>query len=320
MADRVLSQQEIDRVFRTLQNKDSDDIAKRAQPYDFRRPDRIAKDQLRSIHLLHETFARSLGSSLSAFLRAYVAVNLVSVEQLSFTEFSRSLPSPTCLLSLGILGFDNNALLELNPSVVFPILEILLGGNGASQVKIEREITEIEWAILDGLFRIILRDLKESWKLVTTSLDFLIESFETEPQLLQILSPNEAVVAVSIELRVGEISGMMNIGIPSIVIKMLGQKLEAHPIRKSEMTEAESNRIMRLIRPASMQLDCRLTGPKLSVENLLNLDVDDVITFDHPVQRPVSVSVNGRGKFHGQVVVSGRKRAVELSDLIRVGD
>jgi flagellar motor switch protein FliM len=320
MADRVLSQQEIDRVFRTLQNKDSEDIAKRAQPYDFRRPDRIAKEQLRSIHLLHETFARSLGSSLSAFLRAYVAVNLVSVEQLSFTEFSRSLPSPTCLLSLGILGFDNNALLELNPSCVFPILEILLGGSGASQLRIEREITEIEWAVLDALFRIILRDMKESWKLVTTSLDFTIEGFETEPQLLQILSPNEAVVAVSIELRVGEISGMMNIGIPSIVIKMLGQKLEQHHIRKSEMTEAESNRIMRLIRPAEMRIDCRLSGPKLSVEDLLKLEVDDVVTFDYPVNRPVYVSVNGRTKFQGQVVVSGRKRAVELGELVRPGD
>src|SRR5664279_5009913 len=105
--DRVLSQGEIDSVFRNLRDSGKDeDPTKRAQPYDFRRPDRIAKDQLRAIHLLHENFARSLASSLSAYLRAYVMVNLVSVEQLSFVEFSQCLPSPTCLVSLGMKPYD----------------------------------------------------------------------------------------------------------------------------------------------------------------------------------------------------------------------
>ncbi len=125
--DRVLSQEEIDDVFRNLRDSGDDDPAKRALPYDFRRPDRIAKDQLRAIHLLHENFSRSLASSLSAYLRAYVAVNLVSVEQLSFMEFSQCLPSPTCLASLGMKPFESNAVLEINPGLVFPIIEMLLG-------------------------------------------------------------------------------------------------------------------------------------------------------------------------------------------------
>src|SRR5437763_16809789 len=112
-SDRVLSQEEIDNVFRNVRDvPEEDDPAKRAQPYDFRRPDRIAKDQLRAIHLLHENFARSLGSSLSAYLRAYVVVNLVSVEQLSFTEFSQCLPAPTCLVYVGMKPYDCNAVLE----------------------------------------------------------------------------------------------------------------------------------------------------------------------------------------------------------------
>jgi len=134
-----------------------------AQAYDFRRPDRIAKEQLRAIHQLHENFARSLASSLSAYLRAYVMVNLVSVEQLSFLEFSRSMPSPTCIVTLAMKPFDGSAVLELNPSMVFPILEMLLGGSGKSTYKVNREITEIEQSILDGLFRIILHDLREAW-------------------------------------------------------------------------------------------------------------------------------------------------------------
>src|SRR5512135_1662456 len=109
-SERLLSQDEIDSVFRSKQGaKADDDPSRRAQPYDFRRPDRIAKDQLRAIHVLHENFARSLASSLSAYLRAYVAVNLVSVEQLSFMEFSQCLPSPSCLVSLGMKPFEGNA-------------------------------------------------------------------------------------------------------------------------------------------------------------------------------------------------------------------
>src|SRR6185295_10051928 len=116
---RVLSQNEIDNVFKQSRGgTTTDDAAKRAQIYDFRRPDRIAKDQLRAIHLLHENFARTLASSLSAYLRAYVAVNLVSVEQISFMEFSQCLPSPTCLVSLGLKPYEGRAVLEMNPALV----------------------------------------------------------------------------------------------------------------------------------------------------------------------------------------------------------
>src|ERR1051326_7094903 len=225
-SDRVLSQEEIDSVFRNVRDiPDDDDPAKRAQPYDFRRPDRIAKDQLRAIHLLHENFARSLASSLSAYLRAYVAVNLVSVEQLSFMEFSQCLPSPTCLVSLGLKPYEGNAVLEINPTLVFPIIEMLLGGGARTLLKINREITEIEQSILDGIFRITLNDLTSSWHAVTP-LEFTIDAHETEPQLLHILAPNEAVVAVSMEVRIGDTAGMINIGLPSNGGKMVGPKLD----------------------------------------------------------------------------------------------
>src|ERR1700730_6713524 len=129
--ERVLSQEEIDDVFRNLRDTPEDeDPAKRAEPYDFRRPDRIAKDQLRAIHQLHENFARSLASSLSAYLRIHLLVNLVSVEQLSYMEFMECLPTPTCIASLSLKPFGGNAVMEINSSLVFPILEILLGGDG----------------------------------------------------------------------------------------------------------------------------------------------------------------------------------------------
>jgi flagellar motor switch protein FliM len=315
MSDRVLSQEEIDSVFRNLQGAGAnDDPASRAQPYDFRRPDRIAKDQLRAIHLLHDNFARSLGSSLSAYLRAYVIVNLVSVEQLSFLEFSQCLPSPTCIVSLNMKPFDGNAILELNPSMVFPILEMLLGGSGKNPRQMEREITEIEQSILDGVFRIILHDLKESWAPIS-SIHFSIDARETEPQLLQILAPNEAVVAVSMEIRIGEVSGMMNLGIPSIIIKMLRQKFDQQwSVRKSESNEDERTRMLRLLNHASIKMDARLTGPTLSVQDMLALKPGDVLAFDYPLGRPLDLVLNGKQKFHGRVATDGRRRTFLIDE------
>jgi flagellar motor switch protein FliM len=313
--ERLLSQEEIDSVFRGLKQKSRQEDASKAVPYDFRRPDRIAKHQLRSIHLLHDNFARNLASSLSAYLRAYVIVNLVSVEQISYAEFCQCLPSPTCLVSLSMKPYDGNAVLEMNPTLVFPVLEMLLGGTGKSSSKINREITEIEQMVLDGLHRIMLQDLRQAWHGVTL-IDFAIEARETEPQLLQILAPNEAVVAIGLEVRIGENSGMMNIGMPSIIIKMLRQKFDQQwSVRRTESTAAEQSRTLRLLKPARMNLDARLEGPTLLVSDLLRLTTGDVLALDHPVHRPLNLLLNRQLKYRGQVGTTGRKRAFLIEQL-----
>lgn len=316
--DRLLSQDEIDSVFRSLKQKGRpEDAASKAVAYDFRRPDRIAKDQLRAIHLLHDNFARNVASSLSAYLRAYVIVNLVSVEQISYAEFCQCLPSPTCLVSLGMRPYDGNAVLELNPGLVFPILEMLLGGSGKSSAKITREVTEIEQMVLDGIYRVILQDLRQAWHGVT-QIDFAIEARETEPQLLQILAPNEAVVAMGLEVRVGDNSGMMNIGMPSIIIKMLRQKFDQQwSVRRTESTQAEQSRSLRLLKSAGMRLDARLEGPTLLTSDLMRLKAGDVLAFDYLVNKSVGFLVNGKLKFRGQVAAAGRKKAFLIEELHR---
>jgi flagellar motor switch protein FliM len=313
--DRSLSQEEIDSVFSAAQGKRPEDDVKNAVAYDFRRPDRIAKDQLRAIHLLHDNFARNLASSLSAFLRQYAMVSLVSVEQLSFSEFSQCLPSPTCLVSLALSPFEGSAVLEINSSLVFPILEMLLGGNGKASAKINREVTEIEQVVLDGLYRIILHDLKQAWQSITP-IDFTIGARETEPQLLQIMAPNEAVVAIGLEVRIAECSGVINIGMPSIIIKMLRQKFDQQwSVRRSESTLEEQRRALRALNLSTVLLDARLQGPTVLVEDLLRLRIGDVMTFDYPVERPVDFLVNGALKYRGHMASTGRKMAFQIAGL-----
>lgn len=317
MSARVLSQNEIDNMFQqTSANARRTELSRRAQPYNFRRPDRIAKDQLRSIYVLHEAFSRSLASSLSAYLRAYVVVNLVSVEQLSFSEFQQVLPSPTVVATMQALPFDTNCLLELNPSMIFPMLEMLLGGSVGTLTKVEREVTEIEQAILDSIFKLMLRDLKEAWKGIA-AIEFSIEGYETEPQLMQILAPNEAIVAVSIEIRIGEVSGMMNIGIPSIIIKMLSHKFaEQWTIRKTESTEEDTQRIYERVRNSKVEMDTRLRGPNLKLSDLLKLKNGDVLTFDYPATKPLSVELNGKLKHRCHIVVSNKKRSAKILEAV----
>jgi flagellar motor switch protein FliM len=310
--NRQLSQQEIDAVFQNVQERKREAPAVR---FDFRRPDRIPKSQVRAIHLLHDTFVRNLVSSLSAYLRSYLLVNLVSVEQLSYSEFLDGLPSPSCVISLGLNPYDGNGIMELNPSLVFPIIEVLLGGTGKTSTSIQRDVTEIERKLLDGVFRIILHDLREAWKGVTT-VDFAIEAMETEPQLLHIMAPNEAVVAIGIEVRLGESVGMLNIALPSIVIKMMRQKFDQQwSVRKTHASQDEQGRVLRLLHEAFFTVESRLEGPSLSVRDLLNLAEGHILTFDYPLDRPVELLVNGKRKFTGQIVSTGRKRACQIEQV-----
>lgn len=313
--NRQLSQQEIDAVFQKLKGQEQGSALRKGLPFDFRRPDRIAKSQLRAIHLLHEAFARNLASSLTTYLRSYLTVNLISVEQLSYGEFLEGLPSPSCIVSLSLRPYDGNALIEISPSLVFPILEIILGGKGRTIDTRKREVTEIEQQLLDTLFRIILNDLREAWKTVAL-INFKIESIATEPQMVQILSPTEAVVAIAIEIRLGDAAGTLNVAIPAINIKMIGQKFEQQwMLRKTDATEAEQARMMALLRLASVTFDARLIGPRLTIRDLLDLDVGDCLKFDYSVEKRVDCTMNGVPKFKGQVIDCNNKRAFIVEQL-----
>lgn len=307
--NRTLSQQEIDALFVSAAGGQAQESpSRKVVPFDFRRPDRIAKSQLRAIHQLHETFVHNLVSSLSAYLRTYLLVNLVSVEQLSCEEFLNGLPSPTCMLSLGLRPYDGYGLLELSPALVFPILEVLLGGDGKSAAALRREITEIEQKLLDSLFRIILNDLKEAWQAVAP-IEFAIHTVETEPQFLRVLAPSEAVVAVGIEIRIGDNVGMMNIAVPSIIAKMMRQKFDQQwSLRRTQSTDAEQTAMLSRIRPSRLDLDVRLRGPSLLARDLLRLAEGDVLAFDFPVSRPLDGLLNGKLRFGGRIVETGRKR------------
>jgi flagellar motor switch protein FliM len=318
--DAQLSQDEIDRLFREYGKvADERGAARALVSYDFRRPDRIPKEQLRAIHLMHDFLARNLASSMGAYLRAYVTVSLVSVEQLSFGEFLQYLPTPTCISNISISPTEGNAVLDINPSLVFPMLDILLGGSGAATQQEMRELTEIEISILEGVIKLVLHDLTEAWAPVG-DIKFAIEGTETQPQLMQILSPNEAIVAIGFEITMGDARGMMNFGVPSILVKMMGQGFEQQwSIRRRASSEADQARMRQIVRRLPMDMEARVRGAHMRLRDLLKLGVGDIVSLEVPVRRPADLNVNGVKKFEGEVVIAGTQRGLAVEHMCEEG-
>ena len=304
---RQLSQDEIDTFFKNRPADSANNLEPKATPFDFRRPDRIPKSQLRAIRFLHENFVRNLASSLTAYLRAYLSGNLVSVEQIPYTTFLEGLPPQTCMVPLTLLPFGGNALLEINPSLIYPILEVLLGGKDTS-AKADRELTEMERHLLDRLFRLIAHDLEETWKGVA-DVEFKLDSVETGRPLIRTLGPTEAVVAIGMEFHIDDAAGMINLAMPSITIKSMVQKFDQQwTAGQSDSSEAEQRRVLKLVRRATVEVEPQLAST-LSVKDLLALEVGSVVVLDHTVNRPVMGLANRRVKFDGEVVCSGAHRA-----------
>jgi flagellar motor switch protein FliM len=319
--DKVLSQEEINALFSAMS---SEDLSLADQPeknvpvrkvanYDFHRADRISQDQMRSIHLLHEHFGRNFASSLSAYLRAFVEVNMASMEQISYATFIKALPDPTLFASIAMHPLDGNLAMELNPALVFPMIDMILGGPGCA-VDSNRNLTEIELNIIEGVIKLAMRDLRTAWHGII-DFDFFLEGKGTKAQMFQIVSPAETVISVHLELKISEFSGMMNICIPSRVLKLLRNKFDQQwNIRPHKSSDVETERILELIKPMPLPLTGELRNSKLTVDELLNVSIGDVIELNKRISDPVVLCVGGLAKFYGRIIQRRGKIAFEIMD------
>ncbi len=303
MAKHQLSQQEIDSKFiAATGTSQAADAA--ATPYDFRRLDRIPKSQVSAIHFLHEAFVRSLSSSLTVYLRSFVSGSLISVEQLPYSDFAEALPTPTCMVYLTMEPYEGHALIEVSPTLISPILDLILGGDGKVTTELDREITEVEKNLLEGFFQIVTHDLRVTWKPVV-AVSFAASAIETSVQLSGRFVPTEAVVAIAMEVRIGEIIGMVNLAIPSITLKTMGQKFDQQwATHKSENPAAELAIKQALARSLQVTVECEHSGATITLKDLLNLSVGDIFTLRPGLDETVNILVNETPKFKGLLAVS----------------
>jgi len=289
---------------------------KKVTVYNFKRPDRVSKEQMRSLHFLHDRFARNFSSSLSAFLRTISEINLVSVEQLTYSEFLLSLPDPTCFCSVSMKPLEGNAALEINPSLVFPIIDKMLGGPGEPLQEI-RALTAIEQSIFEAILKLVLKDLMDVWEQIV-KLDMKVHAQETSPQLIQVVAPNEVVVLIVFEVKFQDVVGMINFCIPSIILEPISKEFDQEwytGYKKSDTFE-EARMISELMKRVYLEVSGEIRGSTIPVRDFLNLEAGDVIQLVNRPDDPMVLSVNSIPKHRGQVLILNKQRAFQIEEPI----
>lgn len=314
---KILSQEEIDALLTSaseLERAARADAEKNVREtvivYNFRRPDRVSKEQMRSLHFLHDRFARNVSTSLSAYLRAVSEVSILSVEQFTYSEFLMSLADPTAFYAVSMRPLEGLAALEMNPSVAFTMIDRMLGGSGRG-VGVNRALTEIEQNVTDAVVKLLLENLGDTWRGIV-DVQFRISGRETRPQMLQVAAPNEVVVLLSFDIKIGEGRGVLNFCIPATAIEAVGGSFARswHRTRRNPTSVEQSSLATNLGRvrmPVTASLEATV-----STGELMALRPGHVIALGHAVSDPVEIRVHGRPKFLGRPRISAKGAAMSI--------
>ncbi len=317
--DEVLSQNEIDALLSAITSGEMDaeelkkeEDEKRIRVYDFKRALRFSKDQIRSISRLHENYARLLTTFFATQLRTYVNINVTSVDQVPYEEFIRSVPKRTVLNIYSLQPLDGNLIMEINPNIAFALLERLLGGKGSSDSK-KSSLTEIEKLLLTQLFEKAEDSLKNAWSSVA-DIEPVLEEFEENPQFMQIVAPTETVVVVSLTAMIGEVSGMINICIPHIILEPIIPKLSASYWMQTNKNKDEKSlqRMSQYLQNTDVEVKAILGETTINIDEFLKFSAGDVIALDQPIDSPLKMAVNDEFKFLVQPGKYRHKMSVQV--------
>ena len=319
----VLSQDEIDQLLAAISSGDVETGEKatvtqhetrKIKIYDFKRPDKFSKEQIRTVSIMHETFARLTTTALSANLRSLVQVHVASVDQLTYEEFVRSIPNPTTMAVINMDPLKGSGILEIDPGITFAIIDRLFGGQG-EETKVTRDLTDIETTVMEGIIVRILANMRESWNQVI-DLRPRLGQIETNPQFAQIVPPTEMVILVALQTKVGEVEGMMNFCIPYLTIEPIISKLSAQywysAVRRG--TTTENMRILKeRLSTIGVDVVVEIGKTQLSVREVLSLHPGDVIRLPGVgVSDPMLLNVGNRTKFLCKPGRHGKKLVVQI--------
>lgn len=314
---RTLTQDEIDALLLApstgrAAKRASDGLASGAVRYNFRRPDRVSKEQIHSLQFLHDRFARTVSTSLSVYLRSVTELAVVAVEQFAYSEFLLSLADPTAFYALSIPPLGELGALEINPSVAFPMFDRMLGGEGRSAAP-GRALTDIEQHVADSIVKVLLESLTETWRPIV-DLRFEIRGRDTRPQMLQVAAPNETVLMVAFDMSVGDARGMVNLCLPVTIVEATGGGLaQAWHRQRQEPNAAERQWLRDHLAAAAMPVTASLES-RLTTRDLVNVRPGDVLSLGVPASRLVDVRVGRTLKFKGRLSIDQGRVSVRLDE------
>lgn len=324
--NEVLSQDEIDQLLTAISSGESDTVdlkavsdTRKVKIYDFKRPDKFSKEQIRTVSIMHETFARLTTTSLSAQLRNLVHVHVASVDQLTYEEFIRSIPTPTTLAVINMDPLKGNAVLEIDPAITFSMIDRLFGGEGSTTGNKNRDLTDIEQSVMEGIIVRILANLREAWTQVI-DLRPRLGQIETNPQFAQIVPPTEMVVLVTLETKVGGEEGMMNFCLPYLTIEPIISKLSSQfwfsSVRRSSTTQYLET-LKEKLSSVDMDVVAEVGSIRLPIRDVISLRVGDVVRlYNVKVTDPLTLNIGSKPKFYCQPGIVGRKIAVQITGKI----
>jgi flagellar motor switch protein FliM len=328
MSGDILSQSEIDALLSALSAGEmsademkKEEDKKKVKVYDFKRALRFSKDQIRSLTRIHENFARLLTTFFSAQLRTYVQISVASVDQIPFEEFVRSIPNMTLINVFEVPPLDGNILMEINPNIAYSMLDRLMGGSGASYSNVDN-LTEIEQKIMTNLFERAFENLREAWENIV-EIDPMLVELEVNPQFLQMISPNETVIVITMNSIIGDTSGMINICIPHVVLEPIVHNLSVQYWMQSnakEPTEAQKKALETKVKQSDLELIVELGTSSITIEEFLTMGIGDVIQLDKKINEPLILKIGDIPKFTVQPGKLKKKMAVQIIESLNGGE
>jgi len=325
MAD-ILSQNEIDALLSAFATgegspepaSEEEERVREVKVYDFNHPDRFSKDQIRTMHNLHDHFARIFSISLSAFLRTIVEVKLVSVDQISYEEFIRSIPNPTSLNIINMDPLEGKALIELSPTLSFPVVDRLMWA-GRAMCKKNRELTEIEQTIIEKVLYRAFDCLHEAWANVLP-LNLSLEQSETNPQLLmQLYLPSEMVILMTFEVTMGEISGTLSFCIPYPTLEPIANQLSStswYAASKKDLSEEHAEVLYDRLRRVSIPIVAYVGAARITLRDLLELQEGDVIQLNKNTRDDFVVRIGDEYRYLAKPGIRHNHNAIQITKII----
>ena len=328
MVDQILSQDEVDALLSAVDRGELPTALEAPETtgrpiirYNFRKPNRVSKDQVKMLQSIHETFARHYTASLTAMLRGLVEVELKSVEQVTYGEFIMALSPPTCLVIFNMEPLRGGAALEINANILFRLIDRLLGGSGLLPVRL-REFTEVEQVLIERIGIRAMLDLRQAWQHAGT-FGFRVAHLETNPQFVQLTTPSEVVVVVTLEVGVGEERGLMTIAFPHLMLEPIMPKLNTHrrfATAQRSLSASEGEGLRDNILRLGLTLRGVLAEFPLTVRGLLDLQPGDILPLNQPSTAPATIEVEGIPRFKGGLGKLNNRRALRVVSVVPKGE
>lgn len=323
----VLSQSEIDNLLAALSTGelDVDQIQdaneKQVKNYDFRRPAKFSKEHLRTLEIIYEHYGRLLSTNLPVYLRKNVQVSVASSETVTFSEFTNALSNPIIMGVVNFTPLAGNIIVDLSTNLGYAIVDRMLGGMGEPLEK-TRDFSEIELTIIEKVMVICMQLMREPWKNVL-EINPVLDRLETNPQFAQIIAPNDMVAIVTLNMKIGEVQGFMNMCLPYFTLEDIMDKLNTR-YWYANMQEIKDDDyeeyIEDMIRRVSIPMKAVLGKSTIAVSDFVNLQVGDVIRLDTHIDSELSVYVGNIRKFTALPGASKENYAVRVTSVIREGE